>query len=381
MALQEKLKQLQEKIKRSPLISFTFLIFVLLLLILIPFFQMNYYGVYNATKEVTLENPYISILYKIMGVIGIAGFFSLVTLHYSRKQTSAMERSNNIALKGQATSLFEHYSRAIEQLGNDKLEIRLGAISTLEIIANKSDEFYWQIMELLTAYIRENSTIKKDVDIDSIEYFNQPPEETKVREDIQAILTVIGERRYSYKADEDKRLNLEGTNLRKANLDDANLNGVNFTKANLEGASLRNAKLKEAVFKGANLRNTSLVKAHLENAEMLGAYLELAQLNHAHLEGAVLGGVRLNSANMREAHLEGAVLIAANLSYVRLEEADFLGTNLLEANFTGAYIKEAKNIVPKQLYDVKTLYNAELDTKLEEELRLKGYSHLLDNEP
>lgn len=364
MILKEELKQfyknaikdlnlLYEKIKQYPLISLLFIIAVFLLIAL-PHWQVS--GIKNVTEKVTLENQSRATFAQILGgiAVGIGIYLAWGNL------TNARE--------GQIT---ERFTRAVEQLGNEKIEIRLGGIYALERIANESEKDYWQIMELLTAYIRENSPTKKDIDIDSMDYLNQPPEDTKVKEDIQAILTVIGKRRYSYKVNEDKRLSLEGTNLRKADLNEGNFNGVILDKANLEEASLRNAKLKEAIINGANLRSTSLINVHLENAEMFGAHLENAQLNDAHLEGTILGGAHLNYAIMRKAHLEGTIFTDANLSYARIEEADFLGTTLVAADLKGAYIKEAKNLIPEQLYEVKTLYTATLDEEIEQLLKAK----------
>jgi hypothetical protein len=370
MTLEEKLKKYQEKIQQKPLTSVIISItLLLLLLIVIPYLQVNYRGINNATVEATLENQCRATFAQILGGVAIG-----IGLYYTWRRITIAENNLKVSQEGQIT---ERFTRAVDQLGaidqsgNPAIEIRLGGIYALERIANESKKDYWPIMEILTAYVRKNSPIKKDIDIDSVEYFNQPLEDTKVKADIQAILTVIGERRYSYKAGEVKRLCLEGTNLRKANLNEANLNGVILNKANLEGASLKKANLKEAVFKGANLRSTSLVEAHLENAEMFGTYLELAQLTDAHLEGAVLGGAKLNRAFMRKAHLEGAKLTDASLNYALLEEADFLGTDLLATNLEGACLREAKNLVSEQLYNVKTLYKAELDEELERSLREK----------
>ena len=56
----------------------------------------------------------------------------------------------------------DRYTKAIEQLGKldgDKpnIEIRLGAIYALERIARDSPRDHWTIMEVLTAYVRQNS--------------------------------------------------------------------------------------------------------------------------------------------------------------------------------------------------------------------------------
>ena len=49
----------------------------------------------------------------------------------------------------------ESFSKAVEQLGSDKLEVRLGGIYSLERISKESPDDYWTVMESLTAFVRE----------------------------------------------------------------------------------------------------------------------------------------------------------------------------------------------------------------------------------
>src|SRR5512134_177997 len=49
----------------------------------------------------------------------------------------------------------ESFAKAVEQLGSDKLETRLGGIYTLERLARESEREYWPIMETLMVYVRE----------------------------------------------------------------------------------------------------------------------------------------------------------------------------------------------------------------------------------
>ena len=51
--------------------------------------------------------------------------------------------------------IVETFSKAVEQLGSDKLEVRVGAIFALERISKESPDDYWTIMEVLTAFVRE----------------------------------------------------------------------------------------------------------------------------------------------------------------------------------------------------------------------------------
>ena len=51
----------------------------------------------------------------------------------------------------------ESFAKAVEQLGSDKLEVRLGGIYSLERISKESPDDYWTVMENLTAFVRERS--------------------------------------------------------------------------------------------------------------------------------------------------------------------------------------------------------------------------------
>jgi hypothetical protein len=69
-------------------------------------------------------------------------------------------RSLQVNREGQIT---DRFTRAIDQLGktddkgNKRLEIRIGGIYALGRIAKESKEDYWPIMEILTAYVRQNA--------------------------------------------------------------------------------------------------------------------------------------------------------------------------------------------------------------------------------
>jgi hypothetical protein len=51
----------------------------------------------------------------------------------------------------------ERFTRAIDQLGNESLDVRLGVIYALERIAKDSRHDHPQVVEILTAYIREHA--------------------------------------------------------------------------------------------------------------------------------------------------------------------------------------------------------------------------------
>ena len=63
-------------------------------------------------------------------------------------------RNFTLSREGQVT---DRYTKAIEQLGSDKLDVRIGGIYALERVARDSAKDHPTIMEVLTAFIREHS--------------------------------------------------------------------------------------------------------------------------------------------------------------------------------------------------------------------------------
>jgi hypothetical protein len=210
-------------------------------------------------------------------------------------------RTLQVNREGQIT---ERFTRAIEQLGKvedgQKLfEIRVGGIYALERIAKESEEDYWPIIEILTAYVRQNSRLPLEVDQErtqdatdeqhamAMEASGGKSETTEPSvpdPDIHAIMTILRRRKRSYMHGEPERLHLSKTNLSRANLYGANLYGVDLSGANLSGANLSIADLSVADLYGADLIEANLYGADLIEAKLSGANLSGADLTQKQLE-------------------------------------------------------------------------------------------------
>jgi hypothetical protein len=185
----------------------------------------------------------------------------------------------------------EAFAKAVEQLGSDKLEVRLGAVYALEDISRESERKYWPIMEVLTAYVRERAPLPPPQSDEAADQQKEPElsrEKIPPKTDVQAVLTVLGRRDEEKRKQErdDQRLDLSQTDLRGANL-----TGAHLERANLWGAHLEHADFNEA---------------HLEGTDLWGAHLEHAWLGRAHLEGAHIEKAHLEGVKLKETHLEGA---------------------------------------------------------------------------
>lgn len=85
---------------------------------------------------------------------GLAGGVLLLGAYFTWRQLQSTRRQLSIAEQGQLT---ERFTRAVDQLGSDRLDLRLGGIYALERIARDSPPDRATIGEVLTAYIRQRS--------------------------------------------------------------------------------------------------------------------------------------------------------------------------------------------------------------------------------
>ena len=222
----------------------------------------------DAEKSAQIENEFRKTLAQI-----ILGVLLLGTLYVGWKRASAAERTVEVAQESQIT---ERFTRAIEQLGSDKMAIRLGGIYALERIAKDSEKDHWQVVEVLTAYVRKNSR--------SCGNFDQTRALLLVKTDIQAILEVLGRRNTEYENPK-QRLNLRMTDLRGAELE-----GAVFRRANLGGADLHNVIFERADLRGAFLFHANLTDTVLKEADISEADLSVvwnftqAQLDSANFD-------------------------------------------------------------------------------------------------
>jgi Pentapeptide repeats (8 copies) len=231
-----------------------------------------------------------TLLQGLAGLFLAAGlYFTAQTLRLNRESaertSESAERTYRLEREGQIT---ERFTRAIEQLGDEKREVRLGGIYALERIAKSSTEDHGPIMEVLTAYVRLHAPwpprpADEGEEAGSAEH-RERDEDGAPPTDVQAVIAVLGRRVLGRTGEH--ALDLSSVDLRGARFGkgagEGHFEGANFFGAKLEGVDLRDAH-----FSGANFYLASLRGAYLMRANLTGAKLEVANLEHADLEDAV----------------------------------------------------------------------------------------------
>ena len=91
-------------------------------------------------------------------VAGGALVFTALNFNLLRRNSEQTDqwqrRTHELTEQGQIT---DRFTKAIEQIGSDKLDIHIGGIYALERIARDSAKDHPTVMEVLTAFIREHS--------------------------------------------------------------------------------------------------------------------------------------------------------------------------------------------------------------------------------
>ena len=229
----------------------------------------------------------------------------------NQQANTALRRHEEQTSADQQRRLTESFSKAVEQIGSEKLEIRLGGIFTLARIAWESETYHWPVMETLSAFVRIHARRAEwESPEPTIDGPLDPRSFAVYQADIAAIVSVIRSREaYRY---EPEGINLSETDLRNANFIKARLRNADFFKSHLEGARFEGACLQGANLSGASLHFAGFKDARLEGAFFIDASLQFVTFDGAHLEGARFDVAKLSKATFVGAHLEGANFSSAS---------------------------------------------------------------------
>ncbi|MFE9905653.1 pentapeptide repeat-containing protein [Streptomyces achromogenes] len=234
----------------------------------------------------------------------------MASLWYSNTQ---VRQELGVTREGQIT---DRYTKAVENLGNDTMDVRLGGIYALQRIMQDSPpppRDHPTIADVLATYIRIHAS--------------EPPKKGETAPaDVQAALTVLAYRDTS--RDGYFRLDLRGTHLAGITLvprqstSSGKLVGASLAGAELTGADLRHADLTGANLSTANLLGADLREATLDEADLHQANLPCADLTGAELLGTDLRGAGLTGINLKDANLDSADLRHTDLSEVVLNDTE-----------------------------------------------------------
>jgi hypothetical protein len=226
-----------------------------------------------------------TILQGLAGVVFVAGAF-------------ATWRQVQISRHGQIT---ERITRAVDQLGGDRMDVRVGGIYALERVAKNSAEDRDSVVSILSTFIRTQAPWTAPADDNHrhapVPTGHGPPWPGTRGGDVQIALYTIARR------DRPERT---------------------WTPF-LSFCDLSHARMGNRDWRGLICQYSDLTRAWMENTRLDGAFLTGSDLRQAHLVGATLTGADLTGAHLAGADLRGADLTGADLTGACLDDADLTG--------------------------------------------------------
>src|ERR1700722_10115781 len=239
-------------------------------------------------------------------------------------------RQVRISREGQITDRLTH---AMDQLGSDKVDVRIGGIYALERLAKDSAADRLTIVEILAAFIRTHAAWPAGHHSHPGQHPTPEVDETMLwltdrAPDVRTAVLVLG--RYPHEWRE-YRLPLRRVDLRRTNFYHGALIKVDLGASNLAGSAAVGVRWEKCRFWNTDLRKTQLREAILDQSEFIGAHLEGTNLPSASLRKADLTDESMRGVNLRDANLRDANLTRADLSGADLSGADLTGAILLDA--------------------------------------------------
>ncbi|MEV0357883.1 pentapeptide repeat-containing protein [Nocardia sp. NPDC050697] len=215
------------------------------------------------------------------------------------------------------TQINDRYYKAVSQLGSENLDIRLGAIYSLERLAVDSPRDHWGVFSVLSAFVRTHAPAGAACDA--------------IGPDIEAASTAIARRGY----EEDGEARTRGEEIHAVDIGGTCLAGVLMVDVTLTNTDFRGADLSGAVINSSGIFDTNFDSADLRGVVMGDSDVWRSSFRGADLSGAVFERGELNEVGFQDADLNGAIFRATSLEHVDLSGADLTGVDLTGVGVAG----------------------------------------------
>ncbi|MFT6024796.1 MAG: hypothetical protein ACI9PY_002928 [Ascidiaceihabitans sp.] len=264
-------------------------------------------------------------------------------------RTMVAQKQTDVAEQGMIT---ERIMKAVEGLGAEKLikddkdernvpnvEVRIGAIYSLERIAQDSKRDHIQIVEILCAYVRNNCGSIKTV----------------TSSDVEIAMMVLGRRsqeRIAYEKRSGFKLDLEGSNFCMMNLKELDFSQGLFSQTAWFGCKLTGNTFSECDFSHCEIEESNIEENSFEAANFEGSKLNASTFESNSFEAVRLNGSQILLSSFWRDLFQHADLTNAFLFGIKLWSNSFLGgvvfnaeiqkSEIVHANFSGLQFKTLK---------------------------------------
>lgn len=220
------------------------------------------------------------------------------------EQAKTESKKADIAERVQIT---DRFSRAIEQLNNDNMYMRIGAVHALERIGYDSEKDVLAVLRLLASFVRGQSPVKGE-SVDTI----QPD----AKDGLDAIGRLTSHHKEFLKGYGAFRLDLSASNLTPFPLlIEGYFRNFDFSNSNITNGVFAKHNFSGAFFSGANLTGTFFLECNFRHASFMQAILDYAEFNNADMSETVLHMATCNNTNFSTAKN----MTAEMLKYIRFD--------------------------------------------------------------
>lgn len=335
----------------------------------------------------------------------MGGLFFFVTAFFAWRNLIVAQNTLESSEEKQVT---ERFGNAVEHLGSDRVEVRLGGVYELKRIAQDSiKKDYRPTIEILSGFIRERTRSKwKDSPHPQSSYeVNKSPLTANLslpEADVEAALEVA---RNLYNdadnPDRNKKLDLRnsdfrwlllinhdfrkinlgracfyGSDLQYVEFNEADLNCADFRSSILNFANFSGAILDKAIFSEIDTTGSPTKAAELKSVIFYEENPKTGELLKASFSKASFAGVDLSLAQFRAPNFIGAYLNCTKFVAAILEDSNFSEANLTDTDFTNANLTGSifgnQSILKRAIFINANLSNAEFSGANFSEVNLYG---------
>ena len=266
----------------------------IVLLWFVPKRQTTHLAGIGDKERFELENAARTTLAQIIGgafvLLGVFATWYTVrisqrTLRISQDNLKVAQDTMNATQEAQFT---DRFTKAINQLGDKQLDVRLGGIYALERLGKESPEDRAPIVEVLTAFVRTHAPVTREtghLDCESstsyvpiihngkvtgLHTVDHMPRTVWPPRDVSAILKILDKGVITHQVE----IGLNNTDLECAYLADYHLEGVRMQHTHLENAWLFGTHLNGAFLQGLVATNAMFEGATFQDADVRGAHLD-----------------------------------------------------------------------------------------------------------
>jgi hypothetical protein len=242
-------------------------------LLWLPEWMANQYHFAESKDWASQVTANRAMLVNLLGGLAVA-----ITIYFTYRNFKVAQENLKLAAD---KSITDTYSKAVEQLGNTDMSVRLGGIHALARIARSSQSDYFSVMQVLTGLLRNRYRAPHNGTSDA----STAPGESRCPIEAQVVSVIVGDRYWPDPAG--YSLDLSYLELCDAWVPRADFHNVYFWYVKFTGWNFGSANLRGADFKGAVLRECDFTDADLTGANFEDATILAPKgLTRAQLSGA-----------------------------------------------------------------------------------------------